>query len=731
MILTTSKIVRPSASYAVRHQLKCYTLTLSPLVLAMFATPVRAEESHATNNQPEPETIVVTAQQHQIGYTMPSSSVATRGNVSVMDIPKAVATVSAQVLQDQNSDSLINALTNVSGITQTNNFGGKDDAIIRRGFGASRDGSILTDGLKTALPHSFNATTEQVEVLKGPSSTLYGVLDPSGMVNLVTKKPQTEFGAKVWSKLSAMGAGRYGQKYGLDITDSISDSQFAYRFIGEYEDSDYWRNFGTNRNWTVAPSLMWSTDTTELVLSYFHQHYLIPYDRGTIYDTEKNEFVNVSPRTRLDEPLSKYEGDSDLAKISLNQTLNDIWNLDTRYAYSQDDFKANQVRTRSYNSTTGAVKRRADVRGFYKVKTHAVRSDLTGSVDLFQKQNDLLFGASYDREKTRRSKLQTCNQNSNFNVNDPTYGQMEGCTYDASSAVLEYETINTTSVYGQDQFHLNDQWILVGGLRYQQYDIVAGRGDTQNTDTNGHALLPNAGVIWKVDPMVSLYANVGKTFRPNSSMTSEYGNLDPEEGISYEVGSKFDINQRINATLAAYHARKKNVAYSETVDGMTVYNTAGLVRSQGIELDMTAQLTERLQAIGSYAYTDTKVLKDPDYEGKALPNVAKHTASLFLSYNHGNLFQDNDNLRYGGGVHGASKRAGDNDNSFYLPEYAIADLFAAYTFKTTNPIKVQLNLNNVFDKEYYTSSIGSSAYAIAVGQPFNATLDISMAFGAM
>lgn len=722
-----SLIVRPNT---LRTWQKHFTF--SPLFLAMLSLPALAEDGQTTANTHTTETIVVTGQQHKTTYTMPTSSVATRSNASIMDIPKAVTTVSSQVLQDQESDSLIDALTNVSGVTQTNDIGGKEDAIIRRGFGSSRDGSVLTDGLKTALPHSFNVTTEQVEVLKGPSSTLYGVLDPSGMVNVVTKKPQTEFGAKVWSKLSAMGAGRYGQKYGMDITDGISDSNFAYRFIGEYEDSDYWRNFGTNRNWTIAPSLMWSTDSTELVVSYFHQHYLIPYDRGTIYDTTKNKFVDVSRRTRLDEALSKYEGDSDMAKVTLNQALNDTWNLDTRYAYSQDDFKANQVRTLGYNSETGAVTRRADVRGFYKVKTHAVRSDLTGSVDLFQKQNDLLFGASYDNEKTRRSKLQNCNKNSNFNVNDPTYGEMEGCTYDSSSSVLEYETINTASVYGQDQFHLNDEWILVGGLRYQQYDIVAGRGDTENTDTDGNALLPNAGLVWKLNPMVSLYTNVGKTFRPNSSITSEYGNLDPEEGISYEVGSKFDINERFNATLAAYHARKKNVAYSETTaNGDTEYNTAGLVRSQGIEFDMTAQLTERLQAIGSYAYTDTKVLKDPDYEGKALPNVAKHTASLFLSYDHGNLMQDNDDLRYGGGVHGASKRAGDNDNTYYLPEYAIADLFAAYTFHTTNPIKVQLNLNNIFDTTYYTSSIGSSAYSIAVGQPFNATLDVSMAFGAM
>ena len=707
---------------------------LSPLYLALFASSAFAantETSQNSRSEKSIDTIVVQGQQTKGHYTVPTSSVATRNNVSVMDVPKAVTTVSSQVLQDQGSDSLIHALTNVSGVTQANNIGGKEDAIIRRGFGSTRDGSLLTDGLKTALPHSFNVTTDKIEVLKGPSSTLYGVLDPSGMVNVVTKKPQTEFGAKVWSKLSAMGAGRYGQTYGMDITDGIKDTNLSYRFIGEYEDSDYWRNFGTNRNWTVAPSLMWSDESTELVLSYLHQHYLIPYDRGTIYDTDNNKFVDVSRRTRLDEPFSKIEGDSDMAKISLNQELINGWNLDARYAYSQDDFNADQVRTLGYNSETGVITRRADTRGYYKRKIHAVRTDVTGTVDTFSKRSDVLFGLSYDNEKTRRAKLQKGSKNTSMTIDDIEYGNIDQVDYDSSKNKEEYETINTASIYAQDQLHLNDEWIVVGGLRYQYFDIKAGQGDSENTKTDGEALLPNAGLVWKVSPMVSLYTNVGKTFRPNSSMTSAYGNLDPEQGISYEMGSKFDVNERFNATLAAYYARKKNVAYSETVDGEKVYKTAGLVRAQGIEFDMTAQVTERLQAIGSYAFTDTKVLEDPSYEGKALPNVAKHTASIFLSYDQGNLFQDNDNLRYGGGVHGASKRAGDNDNSFYLPEYAIADLFAAYTFETSNPIKVQLNLNNIFDKTYYTSSIGNSAYSVAVGQPFNATLNVSMAFGAM
>lgn len=101
-----------------------------------------------------------------------------------------VNTVSDRVLEDQHATSLDEALYNVANVVQTNTLGGTRDAFTRRGFGANRDGSIMTNGLRTVLPRSFNAATERVEVLKGPASTLYGILDPGGLINVITKRPE-------------------------------------------------------------------------------------------------------------------------------------------------------------------------------------------------------------------------------------------------------------------------------------------------------------------------------------------------------------------------------------------------------------------------------------------------------------------------------------------------------------------------------------------------------------
>lgn len=131
-----------------------------------------------------------------------------------------------EVLRDQQARSLDDALANVSGVTQSNTLGGTQDAVIRRGFGDNRDGSILINGLKTALPHSFNDMAERVEVLKGPASTLYGILDPGGMVNVVTKEPEDTFSAEAYSRFSAFGAGKYGTSGGFDVTGPIAGTDF-------------------------------------------------------------------------------------------------------------------------------------------------------------------------------------------------------------------------------------------------------------------------------------------------------------------------------------------------------------------------------------------------------------------------------------------------------------------------------------------------------------------------
>ena len=209
--------------------------------LLFLASPgLMAAENHAAkdNNDAE-ETITVVAndarQSATSGYQPLSSSTATLTSMPLLDIPQVVNTVSDRVLEDQHATSLDEALYNVANVVQTNTLGGTQDAFTRRGFGANRDGSIMTNGLRTVLPRSFNAATERVEVLKGPASTLYGILDPGGLINVITKRPERQFSGSVSGTSTSFGGGTGS----VDVTGPLEGPNPAYRRTGDTPTEEY------------------------------------------------------------------------------------------------------------------------------------------------------------------------------------------------------------------------------------------------------------------------------------------------------------------------------------------------------------------------------------------------------------------------------------------------------------------------------------------------------------
>lgn len=193
--------------------------------------------------------------------------------------------------------------------------------------------------------------------------------------------------------------------------------------------------------------------------------------------------------------------------------------------------------------------------------------------------------------------------------------------------------------------------------------------------------------------------------------------MPPEEGKAYEFGTKFE-NDSITATVALFNINKKNVQTSETCGTETCTRVSGEVRSRGLEADVTGKINEYWSVTGSYAYTDTEVLKDPILEGQPLDGVSKHTAALYLTRDFGHVGIGD--LRAGAGARYAS-RWGVNDGTgveYYLPSSKVADAFVSYKMKFENrDITLQLNLKNMFDERYYVSSSGLGSPAIVIGEP--------------
>lgn len=676
------------------------------------------------------ETLTVTADPNTPaeatnGYQPLNTSTATLTNMPMLDIPQVVNTVSDNVLEDQHATTLDEALYNVSNVVQTNTLGGTQDAFVRRGFGANRDGSIMTNGLRTVLPRSFNAATERVEVLKGPASTLYGILDPGGLINVVTKRPEKTFGGSISATSSSFGGGT-GQ---VDVTGPIDGTRLAYRLTGEYQDEDYWRNFGNERSTFIAPSLTWFGDDATVTVLYSHRDYKTPFDRGTIFDLNTKKAVDVDRKTRFDEPFNITDGQSDLAQLNAEYRLNSQWTAKFDYSYSQDKYSDNQARVMAYDAKTGNLTRRVDATQGSTQRMHSTRADLQGNVDIAGFYNEILTGVSYENYDLLRTDMMRCKNVKDFNIYHPTYGNLGKCTTVSASDSDQTLKQESYSAYAQDALYLTDKWIAVAGMRYQYYTQYAGKGRpfNVNTDSRDEQWTPKLGLVYKLTPAVSLFANYSQTFMPQSSIASYIGDLPPETSNAYELGAKFDLFDGVTANIALFDIHKRNVLYNESVGGETIAKTAGRVRSQGVEVDLAGSLTENTNIIASYGYTDAKVLEDPDYAGKPLPNVPRHTGSLFLTYDIHNAFAGN-TLTLGGGGHGVSRRSATNGADYYLPGYFVADAFAAYKMKLQYPVTLQVNVKNLFDKTYYTSSIATNNLGNQIGDPREVQFPVKMEF---
>ncbi|OSM99815.1 TonB-dependent receptor [Lonsdalea britannica] len=685
----------------------------------------------ATQQPSQEETLVVTrdttpSSAKESGYQPHKTVTGTRTESRLLDVPQAVNVVPQQVLQDWSATNFDEALYNVSGITQSNTLGGTQDALIKRGFGDNRDGSIFHDGVRSIQARNFTPTSERVEVLKGPASMLFGMGEPGGVINVITKKPELVQKTHIegWNSSFNGGGGQ------LDVTGPISDSGLAYRMIVDHDETDYWRNFGRNRQTTLAPSLMWYGEDTTLRVAYEHQEYLTPFDRGTVIDSRTGKPVDVPRDRRFDESYNATRGDQDTLTFQADHNLSDRWKTSLTYAYSRNRYNDNQARATKYNATTGALTRQADSTGYAHSQSQAVQLTLNGDIDWGQTNHQLLFGVDHEADRTYRGDMIRGTAVTNFNVYNPVYGLLPASTSVSAADSDQRENVDSTGVFMQDAIRLNANWMLLGGLRYDHFDVMSGKGRpfVANTDGSYSRLVPRAGVVYNLTSYSSLYASYSESFKPNTSIATQIGALPPELGKSYEIGAKLDLPNRITANIALFDIHKRNVMVSEDVGGETVTRTAGKVRSQGVELDMAGKLTDSLSLIGSYAYTDARVTSDPDNNGNRMPNAARHTASLFLTQDFGNLgLHAGDNLRVGAGARYVGRRAGDAANSFTLDDYTVADAFVSYSLPIHGyAVKWQLNVKNLFDKTYYPSS--GSNLRVSVGEPREVVLRASVDF---
>ncbi|MFT3814780.1 MAG: TonB-dependent receptor [Acidovorax sp.] len=660
-----------------------------------------------------------------------------RTTAPVLDIPQVVNVVPAQVIRDQQPRNIDDALVNVSGITQGNTLASTQDTIMKRGFGGNRDGSIMHNGMPLVQGRGMNAAAESVEVLKGPSSLLYGLMDPGGVVNVVSKKPQLRQRMALSLQGSGYAGGRDGASATLDTTGPIGDNGLAYRLIVDHVNEDYWRNFGRHRETLVAPSLAWYGDDTQVVLWYEYRKYLTPFDRGTALDPRTQRPLDIPKTRRLDEPFNEMTGETHLGQLSADHQLGGGWAAHLNLSYNRETYDANQLRVNGVNTGTGTLLRSNDATHGALSTDSYVSAYMDGSVDLAGMRHDLQFGADAEYRLIYRADLLRQNTTATFSYLNPVYGLEQPSSTVSASDSDQTDRLHNQSLFFQDSIHLNDRWILVGGLRYQAWRQTAGRGRPfkANTQADGARWLPSVGLVYKLSDRLSLYGSYTQSLKPTSTIaplasgTVIDSSVAPEEAKSWEAGAKFDLPGGLTGTLALFDIRKKNVLVSQFNDAtkLTDWRTSGAARSRGLEMDVAGQLTRRWSAIASYAYVDARTTEDPLYAGNRLWNVARQTASLSAVYDFGPVFGGEGRLRLGGGAQYVGRRPGDSANSFWLPGYTVANAFATYETKVNGyRTRFQLNVKNLFDRTYYPSS--ANTYFISMGDARQVLLRATVEF---
>jgi len=693
--------------------------------LVLSVTP-----STTTRETPREEIeVVATGEQQQESYFVPNASTATGTDAPIMETPFSVQVVPQEVIRQQQVIRIQEALRNVSGVVSGGSSQGRGVNFNIRGFGTPGGSSVpvLRDGYR--LYGSFDpipevANLEQVEVLKGPASILYGQIEPGGIINLVSKKPLPEFFNEIELQVGEWGLVRPR----FDITGPLnSNGNLLYRLNGLYKHEWSFRDFDrAMERYSVAPVLAWKIgNKTDVQFSVEYINDTGPADFGLV---RLGDGVAPIPRTRvINNPDDTIDSDYVSAGYSFEHRFNDNWKLRNSFRYLSYNYDFSVVALPgSFVDDTTLIRIFADQDGqqrSYSFYTNAVGKFATGSI-----KHELLVGIDLNRSEDKiislfggPSPLDIFNPDYNLTPK-PNRGDM----------VPFGDTDNTADrlgIYLQDQVYFLDNLILVAGIRYDtvtikttnvQTDFTDG-GESEQTDD---AFIPRVGLLYRPIPQVSLFANYSQSFTPSTETTASGSPLEPERGEGFEVGVKTELfKEKLLATLTYFNITKENVVVSDPAN--ILFSTAvGEQKSQGFELDVTGEILPGWKIIASYSYIDAKVTEDtdPSFVDNRLFGVPYNMASLWMTYEiqKGAL----QGLGFGAGFNYVGDRFGDLANTYTVGDYFIGN---AAIFYQRDRYRFALNFKNISDADYIEAVAGTDS-SIEPGQPFTVIGSFSVEF---
>jgi len=671
------------------------------------------------------ETVIIGEQNY---YLNPNVSSATKTNIDPLNSSRTVNIINQQFIQDVRAKSLEDTYGYTTGLTRS---AVRADGFTLRGMAADLNTLQVNGlpGLASRFGSPTTANVEQVEILKGPASILYGQIQPGGLVNIITKKPEAidslslDFSTQTYATDVSKPGDDNGYTLAVDATGALDENKnWLYRFIAGGEKTDSYRQHSDTENFYLFPSLTYRNDeSTEVTFGLEVQEENRAADDGlAALNNDINQVASIDTNYQSD-------GDSDDDKgVVAFATFNTLFNngfdftADWRSVWHEDERHLYELRSVDSVAETAELRDRDQLN---KREYHTLDARTTGSLWTGKVEHQILLGANIGLET--RDFLRETYASYTVDFYNPTdLSDRDESAYTENHRITEYTNYG---IYAQDTINLTNQWSVMGGLRYVRQDVDFERVDTGDTDAqSSDAFVSQGGIVYKATDSTSVYASYGESFNPNSieNLDEDDEIFDPEEGRQYEVGVKTNLlNDKTNLTIAYFDIKKTNIIEEDPNTGYD--ELIGEVNSTGVEVELLMLPVDNWQVKLGYAYVDSRVSGNPDdnIEGNRSALNALHDAYFWTKYNLP--------FKVSGGILGTtlgvnyeSERytSSDETDRLKLPAYATVDIGLHYEL---DQYRASLNIENLFDELYYEGRNDTELYA---GDLRNITLSLSAKF---
>ncbi|WP_341916299.1 TonB-dependent siderophore receptor [Polaromonas sp. YR568] len=640
------------------------------------------------------------------GFIARRAATATKTDTPLIETPQAISVVTRDQMEAQGAQTLRDTTAYSAGVASSF-FDSRGDAFKFRGT----DPVQYLDGLQrtynfynTTRPDPY--TLERVELLRGPSSVLYGQGSVGGVLNLVSKRPLAETQREV--QLQAGNNGR--RQLAADFTGPLdSEGKWLYRLVAIGRDSGTQVDHVSDDRMLVAPSLTWQPDSdTSLTLQLLHQKDksgslvgFFPW-QGTLLPSR---YGQIPTSTFLSEPgFDRYDTEQTSAGWLFSHRVNDTWTVrqNFRAAQSKVDYRT------MYTSFTGNARTGRPARPVFNADQLSVIRDVgvqLNGLDMLVLDNQaearfrtgavehtLLGGLDVQRNETSQSLFRGLAPA--INAYAPVYGNFTTPTvFTAQPGVVQRQL----GVYAQDQMKFG-RWVALLGLRH----------DSARTDTEGRpaaaaddqATTKRAGLVYLADGGWAPYLSYAESFLPLGGVDAYGTPFKPQRGKQWETGLRWEpAGSRSSLLAALYQMRDTN---RKTTDPANPLNSIqiGEVHAKGLELEAKHSMAGGWSATAAYAYTDARVARSTGTDlGKRLASVPAHNASAWLMRRFG--IDGLGGLTVGGGVRYVGE-SWDGLDALRTPSATLLDALLAWD---QGPWRLALNINNLADKVQITTCL--------------------------